>query len=43
MVSHVFEDLRKKKAPNTSFIECLLEHSTKELTKGSAVDPFVDC
>jgi hypothetical protein len=26
-----------------SFNECLLEYSTKELTKGSAGDPFVEC
>jgi hypothetical protein len=26
-----------------SFNECLLEYSAKELTKGSAGDPFVEC
>jgi hypothetical protein len=26
-----------------SFIECLLVHSAKELTKGSASDPFAEC
>jgi hypothetical protein len=26
-----------------SFIECLLVHSAKELTKGPADDPFVEC
>jgi hypothetical protein len=27
----------------TSFVECLLEHSTKKLTKGHAGRPFAEC
>jgi hypothetical protein len=26
-----------------SFVECLLSHSAKELTKGPTGDPFADC